>query len=46
MTFDDGLLDDETALARADVRLRYLAESGARVRREAVAAQEAVLEAM
>ena len=46
MTFDDGLLDDETALARADVRLRYLAESGARVRREAVAAQEAVVEAM
>src|SRR4051812_18710759 len=46
MTFDDGLLDDETALARADVRLRYLAESGARVRREAVAAQEAVDEAV
>src|SRR4051794_33543599 len=46
MTFDDGLLDDETSLARADVRLRYLAESGARVRREAVAAQEAVVEAV
>jgi hypothetical protein len=42
MTFDDGLLDDEAALARGDVRLRYLAEGGARVRREAVAAQEAV----
>jgi hypothetical protein len=42
MTFDDGLLDDEVALARADVRLRQLAESGARVRREAVAAAEAI----
>ena len=40
MTFDDGLLDDETALARVDVRLRTLAESGSRVRREAVAASE------
>ena len=37
MTFDDGLLDDESALLRADARLRQLAESGARVRREAVA---------
>jgi hypothetical protein len=46
MTFDDGLLDDEVALARADQRLRYLAEGGARVRREAVAAQEAVAEAV
>ncbi len=46
MAFDDGLLDDATALARVDVRLRYLAESGARVRREAVAASEAVLEAV
>jgi len=42
MTFDDGLLDDEHALLRVDVRLRYLAEGGARVRREALAAQEAV----
>src|ERR1700710_848136 len=42
MTFDDGLLDDDAALARVDVRLRYLAEGGARVRREAGAAQEAV----
>ena len=33
--FDDSLLDDESALARADVSLRYLAEAGARVRREA-----------
>src|SRR6195952_2056019 len=46
MTFDDGLLDDDAALARVDVRLRYLAEGGARVRREAVAAQEAVGEAV
>ena len=46
MTFDDGLLDDEVALRRADQRLRYLAEGGARVRREAVAAQDAVTEAV
>jgi hypothetical protein len=46
MSFDDGLLDDETALARVDVRLRHLAESGARVRREAVAAGEAIEEAV
>jgi hypothetical protein len=44
--FDDGLLDDETALARADVRLRHLAESGARVRRECVAAADAVTRAV
>jgi hypothetical protein len=42
MAFDDGRLDDPVSLSRADVRLRYLAEGGARVRREAVAAQEAV----
>ncbi len=42
MTFDDGLLDDAQALLRIDVRLRYLAEGGARVRREAVSSQEAV----
>ena len=46
MTFDDGLLDDEATLARYDVRLRHLAESGARVRREAAAAAEAVTEAV
>ncbi len=46
MTFDDGLLDDEVALARADVRLRYLAESGSRVRREGVASSEAVADAV
>ncbi len=42
MTFDDGRLDDPVSLSRADVRLRHLAEGGARVRREAGAAQEAV----
>jgi hypothetical protein len=46
MTFDDGLLDDEVALRRADQRLRYLAEGGARVRREAVSAQDAVVQAV
>lgn len=46
MTFDDGLLDDEVALARADLRLRHLAESGARVRREAVAAADGVASAL
>ena len=33
--FDESRLDDEAALAAADLRLRELAESGARVRREA-----------
>jgi hypothetical protein len=46
LTFDDGLLDDETALGRVDVRLRHLAEGGARVRREAVATEEALREAV
>lgn len=46
MTFDDGLLDDESALARADTRLRRLAESGSRVRREAVAAADVLAEAV
>jgi Bacterial phospho-glucose isomerase C-terminal SIS domain len=41
-SFDDGLLDDPVALARADDRLRRLAEAGSRVRREAVAAHEAL----
>lgn len=45
MTFDDGLLDDDAALARADLRLRHLAESGARVRREAAAAQDGIAQA-
>lgn len=38
--FDDGLLDDEDALRRAEPALRYLAEGGARVRREAASAAE------
>lgn len=39
--FDESRLDDETALARADERFRYLAEAGARVRREVAEAAEA-----
>ena len=35
--FDESRLDDEVILAAADVRLRALAESGARVRRAALA---------
>ena len=46
MTFDDGLLDDDQALARVDARLRHLAEGGARVRREAAAAEAALAEAL
>lgn len=46
MSFEDGLLDDESALARADQRLRHLAEGGARVRRESVATAEAVQQAV
>jgi hypothetical protein len=46
MPFDDGLLDDQQALERVDVRLRHLAEGGARVRREAVAGREALATAM
>lgn len=38
--FDDALLDDSTALAAADPVLRLLAEAGARVRREVLAAKE------
>lgn len=45
MPFDDGLLDDEDALRRADHVLRELADSGARVRRQAVAAAERLAEA-
>ncbi len=40
--FDDTRLDDEQALAEADGGLRWLAESGARVRREAGSAAEAI----
>jgi hypothetical protein len=44
--FDDGLLDDEAALARAEIDLRRIAEAGARVRRESVTAAEAVSDAV
>lgn len=44
--FDDALLDDEGALARADAALRPLAEAGARVRRESVEVAEALAEAL
>jgi hypothetical protein len=40
--FDESRLDDEEALARADEVLRPLAEAGARVRREAGGAAEAI----
>ena len=43
--FDDARLDDERALGAADPLLRSLAESGARVRREAAEAAEATSEA-
>jgi len=39
--FDDSLLDDRAALARADAALRPLAEAGPRVRREAAQTAEA-----
>src|SRR4051794_31389130 len=38
--FDDGLLDDEVALGRADQDLRRIAEAGARVRLESVSSAE------
>jgi len=44
--FDDGLLDDEATLARAEIDLRRIAEAGARVRRESVTAAEAVADAV
>lgn len=44
--FDDTRLDDEQALAEADHVLRPLAEAGARVRREAGTAEEAIAEAV
>lgn len=44
--FDESRLDDEIALGSADLRLRTLAESGARIRREADAAAEAIAEAV
>jgi hypothetical protein len=44
--FDESRLDDEAVLATADQRLRHLAESGARVRREAVDAAASTEEAL
>jgi len=44
--FDESRLDDEQALATADLRLRGLAESGSRIRRELGATQDAVAEAV
>lgn len=44
--FDESRLDDEAALATADLRLRTLAESGARVRREVGGAADAIAEAV
>ncbi len=44
--FDESRLDDERALGAADLRLRTLAESGSRVRREADAAADAIAEAV
>jgi hypothetical protein len=44
--FDESRLDDEAALAIADARLRELAESGARVRRECVEAAEGLAAAV
>ncbi len=44
--FDESRLDDEAALGSADLRLRTLAESGSRVRREVGAAADAVAEAV
>jgi len=46
MWFDESRLDDASALGAADLRLRALAESGSRVRREAGAAAEAIEEAV
>ncbi|WP_323791650.1 SIS domain-containing protein [Nocardioides sp.] len=40
--FDESRLDDASALGAADLRLRTLAESGARVRREAGGASEVI----
>ncbi len=44
--FDESRLDDEAALAAADLRLRQLAQSGARVRLQASEAAEAIAEAV
>jgi hypothetical protein len=44
--FDESVLDDSDALTRADATLRSLAEAGSRVRREVVAASEAIAAAV
>jgi hypothetical protein len=44
--FDESRLDDEATLARAEAPLRLLAESGARVRREAAEVEAALAEAI
>jgi hypothetical protein len=44
--FDESRLDDESALATIDLRLRTLAESGSRVRREAGDAAAAIADAV
>ena len=44
--FDESRLDDEAVLATGDARLRQLAETGARVRRDAGDAREATTEAV
>ncbi len=44
--FDESRLDDESVWQAADNQLRALAESGARVRREAAGAAEAIAEAV
>jgi hypothetical protein len=44
--FDESRLDDEVALASVDVRLRELAEAGARVRREATEAAPGIAAAV
>lgn len=44
--FDESRLDDESVLSGVDLRLRALAESGARVRREVSDAAEATQEAV
>jgi hypothetical protein len=44
--FDESLLDDEEALARADAVLRPFAEAGARVRHEAAEVESAIAAAV
>jgi hypothetical protein len=44
--FDESRLDDAAVLAQADVHLRWLAESGARVRRDAHEARDAASAAL